>query len=224
MTTESPTAAAPPVHRRRRWPWIVAAVAVVIGIGGPVSWNNGVREALFPKNFGIVEPGKLYRSGQISHWQIRKVLVENHIGRIVALSGHGGHAADLAAEQQAVDELHIRRDLFPLGGDGTGQVAQYVGAVAAVAEAERAGQPVLVHCIAGAQRTGGVIACYQLLVEHRPPAEVYAEMRQFGHDPHDNPHLLDYLNQHMAEIAAGLVEKGVIDKVPDPLPQLKSDL
>ncbi len=81
----------------------------------------------------------------------------------------------------------------------------------------------LVHCIAGAQRTGGVIACYELLVEHRPPAQVYAELRRFGHDPRDNPHLLDYLNAHMAEIAAGLVADGTIDRAPAPLPVLKAE-
>ncbi len=196
---------------------------LIVAVGGPVAWNNGVRDALFPKNFGVVEPGRLFRSGQLSRWQVRRVLAENHIGRIVALSGHGGHAADLAAEDRAAAELGVRRDVFPLGGDGTGQVAQYVGAIADVAVAGRAGQPVLVHCIAGAQRTGGVIACYQLLVEHRPEAAVYAELRRFGHDPKDNPHLLDYLNAHMGEIAAGLVADGTIARVPVPLPVLKAE-
>ena len=194
------TALAPPpvdtLPPRRRWPRVVGLIAlVVVLIGGPVAWNNGVRDALIPKNFGVVDPGKLYRSGQLSRWQVRKVLTENHIARIVCMTGRGGHAADVAAEVQAAVDLHVRRDVYPLGGDGTGQVKQYVLAVSAVAQAERAGQPVLVHCVAGAQRTGGVIALYQLLVEHKPPADVFAQMRQFGHDPTDNPHLLDYLKR-----------------------------
>jgi protein tyrosine/serine phosphatase len=208
----------------RRRGWLVAAiVAGALTVAAPIAWNNGLRDALLPKNFGVVEPGRLYRSGQLSRWQVRRVLADNHITRIVALSNHGGHPADLAAEDQAAAELGVRRDVFPLGGDGTGQVREYVLAVSAIAAAERAGQPVLVHCIAGAQRTGGVIACYQLLVEHRPPAEVYAELRRFGHDPRDNPHLLAYLNEHMGEIAAGLVADGTIERVPDPLPVLTED-
>ena len=211
----------PPAARRR---WVVLGiVAAVLAIAVPVAWNNGVRDGLFPKNFGVVEPGRLYRSGQISHWQVRRVLADDHIARIVCLSGHGGHPADIAAEARAAADLGVRRDVFPLGGDGTGQVAQYVAAIADVAAAERAHQPVLVHCIAGAQRTGGVIACYQLLVEHRPEPEVYAELRRFGHDPKDNPHLLAYLNQHMGEIAAGLVADGTIDRVPVPLPVLHGE-
>ena len=221
LTTPPPAVPSRPVPARRAA--VAAAAAVLVVVGGLVAWNNGVRDALFPKNFGVVEPGKLYRSGQISHWQIRRTLAENHIARIVAMSGHGGHPADLNAELAAAAELHVRRDVFPLGGDGTGQVAQYVGAVSAVAAAERAHEPVLVHCIAGAQRTGGVIALYELLVERRPPADVYAELRRFGHDPHDNPHLIAYLNAHMAEIAAGLAADGTIDRVPVPLPVIGAD-
>ncbi len=224
MTVVLPPTPAPAVRRRRRPALALPLVAtVVLSIGSAVAWNNGLRDALYPKNFGVVEPGRLYRSGQLSRWQVRRVLADNHIARIVALSGHGGHPADLAAEDRAAADLGVRRDVFPLGGDGTGQVAQYVAAIADVAAAGRAGQPVLVHCIAGAQRTGGVIACYELLVEHRPPAQVYAELRRFGHDPRDNPHLLDYLNAHMADIAAGLVADGTIDRVPSPLPVLRAE-
>jgi hypothetical protein len=33
--------------------------------------------------------------------------------------------------------------------------------------------------------------------------------------------LVDYLNEHMGEMAQLLVDRGVIDKVPDPLPRLE---
>ena len=192
MTIHQPTFAVPAMTRRRRPLVWIGVIAVVALIGGLVAWNNGLRDALIPKNFGVVEPGRLYRSGQLSRWQVRRVLADNHIARIVCMTGRGGRPADVAAEVAAAADLHVRRDVYPLGGDGTGQVQQYVNAVSAVAAAERAGQPVLVHCVAGAQRTGGVIALYEMLVERRPAAEVYAQLRQFGHDPHDNPHLLAY--------------------------------
>ena len=223
LSTPLPPTLNPLAGRSHRRAVAAGAVGVLLIIGSLVAWNNGLRDAVFAKNFGVVEPGRLYRSGQLSRWQVRRVLAENHIGRIVCMSANGGHPADVAAEVQAAADLHVRRDVYPLGGDGTGRVREYVLAVAAVAAAERAGQPVLVHCIAGAQRTGGVIACYQLLVEHRPPAEVLAEMERFGHDPHDNPHLLAYLNAHLGEIAAGLVADGTIERVPAPLPVLQSE-
>jgi len=203
---------------------IIALVTIgVLVIGFLVIWNNGLRDGLFPKNFGIVEPGQLYRSGQISHWQIERTLMNNNIKVIVALSAHGGKAADLEAEMNATKELGIDRRVFPLGGDGTGQIHQYALAIAVIDRAKKQGKPVLVHCIAGAQRTGGVIATYEMLVEHRPPVEAFAQMRSFGHDPSANPHLLEYLNSHMAELAKELVEMRVIDKVPDPLPVIRTE-
>ena len=202
---------------------VLISAIVLLVIGGLIAWNNGVRDGIFPKNFGVVEPGQLYRSGQISHWQIEPALKNNGIKVIVALSGHGGKQADLDAELKAVNELGIDREVFPLGGDGTGQIEQYALAIAAIHKAKKEGKPVLVHCIAGAQRTGGVIATYEMLVEKKSPAEAFEQMRKYGHDPTANPHLLEYLNDHMGELAKKLVDRGVIDRVPDPLPVLSAE-
>jgi len=202
---------------------VVVATVVLLVIGSLVAWNNGVRDRLFPKNFGIVEPGQLYRSGQISRWQIEKTLKDHDIKVIVALSAHGGKQADLDAEMKAVSQLGIDRQVFALGGDGTGNIEHYAEAIAAIDKAKHDGKPVLVHCIAGAQRTGGVIATYEMLVEHKPPSEAFAQMREYGHDPSANPHLLEYLNRHMGELARMLVEKHVIERVPEPVPVLKAE-
>src|ERR1035437_8077166 len=102
----------------------VAIVAIVLlVIGGLVAWNNGVRDRLFPKNFGVVEPGQLYRSGQISRWQIERTLKNNGIKVIVALSAHASARLqpDIDAELATASALGIDREVFPLGGDGTGQ-------------------------------------------------------------------------------------------------------
>jgi protein-tyrosine phosphatase len=170
-----------------------------------------------------VEDGRLYRSGQISARLIEPTLRNHHIQVIVALAAAGMKPQDAVAEERAVADLGIDRELFALAGDGTGNVEIYAAAVAAIDKATRAGKPVLVHCVAGAQRTGGVIAAYRLLVEHRPAAEAYAEMRRFGHDPHDNPRLLEYLNAHMGEIAGRLVELGVISRMPETVPVLHAE-
>src|SRR5262249_30794903 len=104
-----------------------------------------------------------------------------------------------------------------------GDVHIYARAVSAVAEAARQGKPVLVHCAAGTQRTGGVVALYRLLVQGKTPEFAFAEMREYKYDPHYSPHLLNYLNEHIAEIAADLVQDGTIERVPDPLPRLSAD-
>ncbi len=221
------TLTAEPARRRttalRAGLFLTAVILFVIA--SLVAWNNGLRDRLFPKNFGVVEPGQLYRSGQISRWQIEPTLQNNGIKVIVALSAHASKRvqADVDAEMLTAKNLGIDRELFPLGGDGTGQIEQYAAAIAAIDQAKKAGKPVLVHCIAGAQRTGGVIAMYEMLVEQKPSAEAFKQMREYGHDPTANPHLLEYLNTHMAELAQKLVDRHVIPKLPAAMPVLSAE-
>jgi protein tyrosine/serine phosphatase len=87
----------------------------------------------------------------------------------------------------------------------------------------REGKPVLVHCAAGAQRTGGVVALYRLLVQGKSPEFAFAEMQKYKYDPRRSPKLLEYVNSHIGEIAEDLVRDGTIERVPDPLPQLRVD-
>jgi hypothetical protein len=111
---------------------------------------------------------------------------------------------------------------FPLKCNGTSDIKKYAGVIAAIVDARKNGKPVLVHCAAGAQRTGGVIACYRMLVEKKQPSLAYAELLRYGwHDEPDQV-LLTYINTNMSELARLLEEMGVIDKIPDRLPVIHS--
>ncbi len=192
-------------------------------IAAPVAWHNGLKNQFFPKKIGFVESGTIYRTVQISRRLIEPTLKENNIRTIVVLSATGAKAEDVAGEVKAAADLGIDRQIFPLSGFGTGNLDTYAAAVAAIDRSVKENKPVLVHCVAGAQRTGGVIAAYRLLVQHESPAAALAEMRNFGHDPTSNPHLLEYLNDHMSELAQKLVDLGVIDQKPNPIPTLPAD-
>lgn len=184
---------------------------------------TALRDRFIPKRWGVVEPGKIYRSGQLSRHLVKETLEKHHIRRVVDLTFDNPDDENHSAELAAIAELGIERKLCPLDSDGTGDVHIYAQAVAAVSEAERQGKPVLVHCYAGAQRTGGVVALYRLLVERKPPAEVLHEMQQYQYDPVRSPKLLNYLNEHIGDVAADLVRAGVISTVPEPLPKLSAD-
>lgn len=195
----------------------------MIGLVANPGLVRDVRDQFIPKRWGVVEPGKIYRSGQISGRLIKEMLQEYQIARVVDLTLDNPNDRYHEAELAAISELGIERTLFPLISDGTGDVKIYAAAVAAVADAERSGKPVLVHCAAGTQRTGGVIATYRLLVQKKPPQEVLAEMRHYKYDPQQSPRLMAYLNEHMGELAEELVEHGTIDRVPEPLPVLQAE-
>jgi protein tyrosine/serine phosphatase len=207
-------------RRRGKRVALVAVMAVALIGAGAWLWQAQLHDWLFPKRWGVVVPGQIYRSGQISPSIIKHTLESHNIKVIVDLNADKRNNETQAAEAKAANELGIERRIYPLAGDGTGDIHQYAEAIARMDKAVHDGQPVLVHCAAGTQRTGGVIAAYRLLVKRDPPADVLAELRQYDWTAERNPVLIEYLNNHMSELATQLVQRGVIQTVPDPLPQL----
>ena len=208
-------------HPLRHWRFTLSLwLAVAAVAAGVTIWETVLKERFVPRRWGVVEPGMIYRSGMLSEHVVEETLTRHGIRVIVSLVNEEYGRADQNAERRVADKLGIERLVFPLDGDGTGEVDVYAQAVAAIDRARKAGRPVLVHCVAGTNRTGGVIAVYRLLVQGKRPAQAYAEMRHYRWDPRDNPDLLKFLNDHMGELARQLADMGVIGQVPDPLPQL----
>ena len=116
-----------------------------------------------------------------------------------------------------MDLEHYR---YQLGGDGTGDIARYADAIETIAKCRAEGKPVLVHCAAGSQRTGGVVASFRVLVLKQDPKDAVAEMARYDWDPVEDVDLLAFVNGHMPKLAEMLVERGVIEEVPNPLPLL----
>ena len=110
-----------------------------------------------------------------------------------------------------------------MSGNGTGDIGDYAKAVAAIYRAQQENKPVLVHCAAGTHRTGGVIAAYRLLIQHKDADAVRAEMMQYGFNPNKHTNLRMFLNNNMMAIAEKLKAMGVIDKVPASIPAIKAD-
>ena len=195
-------------------------VAILLLVGTVWLWEDVVKDRVIPKRFGVVKQGQIYRSGQLSSSLVKRTLLKYKIGVIVSLSGDSSGDVDKDAEKQAAADLGIERLIFPLRGNGTGDINNYAKAIAAICEAQKKRKPVLVHCTAGAQRTGGVIAAYRLLVEKKDVSFVLAEMMRYGWNPKRNVYLLPYLNSHTGELAMLLQQMGVIDHVPQSLPQI----
>jgi protein tyrosine phosphatase (PTP) superfamily phosphohydrolase (DUF442 family) len=213
-----------PRTRRRSWAW-ACFIALVLALSG---WFIAVhvgswKDRFIPRKFRTVEPGAIYASGQIDRHLIGGILSDYKIREIVCLIGHDPTDPDSAAEFRIAHDMNIDRLYFPLSGDGTGDIHEYADAITAIVAAQKAGKPVLVHCSSGSQRTNGAIYFYRVLIQHRSSEEAANEMYRNGYDPHFNPLLIPYLNEHIAEMAALLVQKGVIDQVPTPLPQIPHD-
>jgi hypothetical protein len=207
------------IRRRRR---IILAIAGVVAVAGTAvgAWSFGLRDRLVPKRFGIVLPGEIYRSGQISGRLIGEVIDKYHIGTIVDLNGFDPKDRDQQAEATVSQSKGVQHFCFPLKGNGTGKIERYADAVEKIVRSQRAGIPVLVHCYAGTQRTGGCVSFYRLLIRRDSPEDVYAELLRYGWDAGSDQVLVDYVNSNMRTMAELLVQRHVLDRIPDQIPRL----
>ncbi len=204
--TETETEPVIPQEKPKKFFKILVSVCVILGVSILV-WEKFLEDRLVAKRWGVVEPGKIYRSGQISSHLIEPMLRENNIRKVIALNGSDLNKPYLKTEVETARKLNIEHQVLHLIGDGTGNVDDYAEAVAELMRCEKAGKPVLVHCAAGAQRTGGVVAAYRMLVQKKTPEEAYQELMIYDWKPHKDQALIDYLNQNLATLSKLLEQK-----------------
>jgi hypothetical protein len=206
---------ATPAKRFPRWLGVVIVLVLVAGFL-VVLWEEGLEYRMTRKNLTEVEPG-LFRSGQVSRFAIGPTLARIEPDLIISLSPDNPENAHNMAEAHAAEVAGIERIHVNLAGNGTGAPAEYVDALEALYRAREADKRVLVHCWAGSERTSGAMALWDVLFNGEAPARTLPDMAAHGHDLDDSD-LLPYLNENIGIIAEQLVERGVLDAVPDPLP------
>lgn len=211
----SEPAARPRAGKVARW-FVFLLLVSAVGAGAFMIH----REWTAPRRWAVVVPGLVYRSGQLPANRIESVLVRHRIRTVVDLTDTRTRSADRDAEARVLAALGLRRVSAPLEGDGRGSLDSYVVAVREIRRAESSGEPVLVHCQAGTQRTGGAIAAYRMLVQSRGREEVLREMERNGWRPGRDDRLPRFLDENMAELARRLAAAGLIPAVPERLPRL----
>jgi protein tyrosine/serine phosphatase len=163
-----------PIHPARRLPpavlraaaWIVAGAATFVATDRVL---NVTRKANLPKNFAVVRPGVLYRSGQLRREHLEQVVREHGIRTVISLNGN-----ETVEERDWCRRLGVRRFAFEMPGDGLGAPKDFHRTLQIVADPAR--QPVLVHCAAGSYRTGVAVAAYRAVLEGWTPEDAIAEM------------------------------------------------
>ncbi|MBM84302.1 MAG: hypothetical protein CMJ78_27415 [Planctomycetaceae bacterium] len=215
-----------PINQRRFRVFVYTIVAIGI-IGGGALVIKNVKYRFIAKRFSVVTPGIVYRSGQLSKWKLEPTLKENNIQAVVAMMGTVPPTKYHDFEIKRLEELGVPlirhgldADGVGLRGDGTGPVICYIDALCTIDGLEREGKPCLIHCSAGSSRTGVTIALYRLLLKKQSPESVYDEFVSLGGHAEREEKTIPYLNENIEHIARQLVERGVLDEMPESIPQL----
>lgn len=200
----------------------VRRALVALAVAGLGAWlaTGGVRR-FAPRNLDVVEDGRIWRSGQI-HRRLLADTVED-LGVDVVLDLAPPHPTNVeertddAVERAVLERLGVEHvEARTLDGHGLGEVEDYVDALASLHEALRADRRVLVHCGAGSERTGAVVAWYRMLFQGWEGGRAYEEYLAYRKRPPKDRRLPDYMAAHEADLVEGLRGRGV--PVPHPRP------
>jgi protein tyrosine/serine phosphatase len=169
-------------------------------------YRYSARDNLFPKNFGTVDAGKVYRAGRLTPAAFEQLRERYGIRTIIDLGGNEPGSDAERREERTAEAMGARRVVLRLGGDGTGNPNNYVAALRIMNDPAQ--QPVLVHCSAGSERTGCAVAFYRQIVQGRDQAAALAETTLYRHDDRRNPHVREIVQQWTEPIARTLREGG----------------
>lgn len=182
-------------------------VGVLVFLGAWAARYN-VRDNVIARNFGVVQEGVLYRAGRLTPSQTRQVVEEKKIRTIIDLGAYRGKPVDERNAQRTAEALGVVRFTFALEGDGSGDPNDYAQALRIIAKPEF--QPVLVHCAAGAQRTGVCVIFYREIFQGRSLDEAFAEALEHKHDPRKNPTVRAYTREWHDEVARAVRDGSTI--------------
>lgn len=148
----------PSVNRTRQrivlWAGMLALVA-----GGGLAVKYG-RHHVFPKRFAMVEPGLVYRSGELEAGPLRGVIREHKLKTLVVLLGNEPDSSRQQQEERIAREEGAQIIRVGMPGDGCAEFDLLERAADEVAT--ESNQPLLVHCSAGVNRTGAVLAVWRM--------------------------------------------------------------
>jgi uncharacterized protein (TIGR01244 family) len=152
------------------------AVAMVAALAG--GWAGYLR---LTGNFHAVEEGVVYRSGQLDGEQLRSRIESNGIRTVINLRGNNSGRQWYDDEMKASAAAGVQHVDFPIsaGRDLTDDQLEKLLAIL-----RNSPRPVLIHCEAGADRSGLASALYQLKIANRTALEAASQLSfRYGHFP-----------------------------------------
>jgi tyrosine-protein phosphatase SIW14 len=166
---------------------VVLAVALGAGVAlSPIVYRS--QSGVKYRNFRVVKPGVLYRSGQMTPAGFDRVFREFGIRTVITLrdTRDDGREPNDEEELALCERYGIRPHRFP---KADWSPDKYTGVVTAEENVERflailadpaTEYPILIHCFAGIHRTGPYCAIYRMEYDGWTSAEAIDEMWEAG--------------------------------------------
>lgn len=164
---------------KRLWPLFRSGAVAFIVSGVVVPGGAGAWAAYLQATGNIHEvvPGQLFRSNQLGAAQLQALLQDEGIRTVINLRGGSRQDTWYREEADVVAGAGARLVDIPIADDKEPDVASIARLVTTLRSSPT---PVLIHCKAGADRTGLAAALYLLEVAGLPP-EVAARQLSFAH-------------------------------------------
>ena len=159
---------------------IFITLVLAVLIGGP--WGYISYRDWTARNFHVVEPGVLYRSGQMPVRAFERIVHDYGIRTVICLR-EGDQDNDLDEEKYCrrwgINHVRIPPRAW-WAPRGPAPAEQGLAVFRAVMD-NRANHPVLIHCFAGLHRTGAYCAVYRMDYQGWSNADALAEMKKLGY-------------------------------------------
>jgi tyrosine-protein phosphatase SIW14 len=166
-------------RRWRRGPILaVVGILAALAAGGLL-----VRALRGPYHFAAVEPGVLYRSGQLGTRDLERVRASASIQTIVDLCVERRESPPALEERAFVEKHGIRYVHVPVMASQE-SLEETTRRFLEVVDDPR-NRPVLVHCWRGVKRTGVMVAVYKMEYQNVSNEQALAELPAYGRDLED---------------------------------------
>jgi len=139
----------------------------------------------------------LYRSSQPTPWQLKKIVKEKGIKTVINLRGAQPHSPVYMLEKKTCDEIGVKMIDVEIYSRALPDKERLEKLAKAFEEAE---YPVLMHCKAGADRTG-LAATFYLYYKEGVPLEEIDQLKfiPYGHIKSSNAGIIDYYFEEFAK-------------------------
>jgi len=156
-------------------------------------WQSSI--VRLSKNFHEVDPGKFYRSAQLSPTELEDVIKKYGIKTVISLRGAPENSYWVPKQKEVLAKNNVKffwfgwtTDYFPQDDDLKG----YLMAL------KTAPYPVLVHCRTGADRTGEATAMYAIDFMNQSKEDAIKKYMNFDywHVPAFHPAKTEFIRQY----------------------------